>query len=960
MRKYTFLLTFIAALVLMAIPAEAKENYIIEVNGKKQPIVPVVQNKQVMLPLVKTAKALKLSVKYDSKKKNYTLSESGKTYVVYRNSDKVLINKKGSRLKGKILTIQQTDHISLESLAGLLSLNAKMDQAKHTIKINQKSFKPSVSPSKSAGIVPSKQNTQKPAVPTSHPSAVPAAGSTNQSSIPSALPEENLPAKSLPADGESKMTPGGGNASMPQGNNQSAGPIIQTRPSSFIGYKELERAQKRVQEVSWAKAYGSRILKESESILNEDLSVPVKAGGHTSWYVCKNGTQLQYQNGRHYCPADKQYYTGERYDAAWRTFQNNDLIQKTRLLAAAYALYGNEKNAEAVKKILMQYANVYPSFSTQEKGGKLYYQSLDEAVSAVDLATAYDLIYKSSALNDSDKRKIENQLLRPMADAIRKYPMGRSNWQAWHDAAIGVIGAAVQDKSFINEAVNGPLGFYYLMNNGVLDDGFWWEGSMAYHTYALAPLTILAQTALHWGYDLYSSPKLKRMFDIPLLYSYPNFVTPANNDGGKYGTSIIGYTSPRGYNDYEAAYAYYKDPNYGWLLNEKYKTLSRNGDFALFFGADHIEDGQREALQSYNLSSIGHAILRNPDNTEDQNYLLLDYGEFGGAHGHYDKLAIDYYGAGSMLAPDFGTPLYSHPLYKGWYKQTISHNTVTVDGVSQQASEGKMILFSSQPFFKHLYASANNVYENVTYERGIWMDDEYTLDWFYLKDPEKSHQYDWTLHGLGTYQTNLPLKQGSSLGTSGGYEQLKSIQTAPADKEWEGTWTLGENGLRISSIPFSTSQVSIAQAPGPSNEPEKLTTMLIQRKTEKEARFVTILQPFERPGKFKVTGEREGQNGVKLYTSKGIQHLYQNYQGLKNGQLAAAKGETSFDSSFDMEKNVKSAVNGSTVNLQVKDLGQFSRLDLAVYAPGAAKAAINNANAAFTKQGDFILIDYKK
>ncbi|MFY4777259.1 heparinase II/III domain-containing protein [Metabacillus sp. RGM 3146] len=958
MRKNTFLLTFITAFLLLALPAEAKENYIIEVNGKQQSLVPVIQNKIVMLPLVQTAKALKLSAKYDSRQKSYTLSGNGKTYAVYRNSDKVLINKKVSHLKGKVQTIQKIDRISLESLVGLFGLITKTDQAKHKIIINQKSYKPSVSPSKSAGIAPSKQSTQKTAVPASQPSAVSATGSNNQTTIPE-LSANNVPAGSLSSEGGPEIKTGGGNALMPQGKNQSPGPIIQ-RPSSFIGYNEMERAKRRIQDVSWAKAYGSQIQKKSKTILNEDMTAPAKAGGHTSWYVCKNGMQLQYQNGRHYCPSDKQYYSGEKYDAAWRTFKNNELIQNTRLLAESYALYGNEKDAEAAKNILIQYADAYPSFSTQEKGGKLYYQSLDEAVSAVDLATAYDLVYKSTNFSDKDKHKIESQLLRPMADAIRKYPMGRSNWQAWHDAAIGAIGAAVQDRALIDEAVNGPLGFYYLMNNGVLADGFWWEGSMAYHTYSLAPLTILAQTASHWGYDLYSSPKLKLMFDIPLLYSYPNFVMPANNDGGKYGTSLIGFTSPRGYNDYEAAYAYYKDPNYGWLLNEKYKTLSRNGDFALFFGADKIDDGEREALRSYNLSSIGHAILRNPDNTEDQNYLLLDYGEFGGAHGHYDKLAIDYYGAGSMLAPDFGTPIYSHPLYRSWYKQTISHNTVTVDGKSQQESAGKMILFSSQPFFKHLYAAANSVYNHVIYERGIWMDDDYTLDWFYLNDPNKSHQYDWTLHGLGTYQTNLPLRQAVSLGNSDGYEQLKSIKTASAENCWEGTWSLGENFLRVSSIPFSTSQVSIAQAPGPSNEPDKLTTMLIQRKTEKEAQIVTILQPFEGANKFKVTGEREGLNAVKIYTSKGIQHLYQNYQALKNGQLAAAKGETAINSAYDMKANVKSFLNGSSVNIQVKDLGQFSRLSLAFYAPGAAKAAINNSNVSFIKQGDFILIDYRK
>lgn len=968
MSKYTFLFVLTAVLLFAVLPAEAKGNYRVTVDGKVQDLVPVEQGKTVLLPLAEIGKSLNLSVAFDSRLKRYTMTGNGRVYILYRNSDRVIVKKRASRMREKLQLMNGTDMIPLQSLTGLMGLKTSSDPKKLVIDITQKSA-PGLSAApakqdvpKSAPILPASQ-VKKDALPASSPPAAPAKNE------PATIPAQNTPLNDQqpnPSSSPAAAIDFSGGGAMPANDNilyqapvLQEGPVIQARPNAFVGKGELERAKKRVQNVSWAKAYGNRLIKAADGLLIGDLSVPDKPAGHASWYVCKSGAQLQYQNGKHYCPADKQYYTGEKYDAAWRTFRDNELIQNTRLLAAAYALYDDKRYAEAVKGILLQFAKVYPSFPVQEKGGKLYYQSLDEAVSGTDLAASYDLIYSSGLLTADDKQKIENSLLRPMADSIRNYPMGRSNWQAWHDAAIGVIGAALQDKRLIDEAVSGPLGFTYLMKNGVLNDGFWWEGSMAYHTYALAPLTILAQTASHWGYDLYSNPRLKMMFDVPLLYSYPNFITPSNNDGGKYGTSMISFTSSRGYNDYEAAYAYYKDQNYGWLLNEKYKNLSRNGDFALFFGADQIEDGEREAMKSYNLSSIGQAILRNPDNTEDQNYLLLDYGEHGGAHGHYDKLEIDFYGAGSLLAPDFGTPQYSHPLYRGWYKQTISHNTVTVDGKSQNEAAGKMLLFSSQPYFKHLYAQANSAYDHVTYERGIWMDDEYTLDWFYLNDPSETHLYDWTLHGLGVYSSTLPFAPSPALSGGTGYEQLKAVMTASPAGGWEGMWKLGENGLRVYSIPFGESTVITASAPGPSNAPDKQTTMLMQRKQGKQTQFVTILQPFTSSGEQKVTGEREGEYGIKVFTSKGVQHLYQNYQNLEAGKIASFKGETRQNASYHIEQNVISAFSGKTVNVQVRDIEQFSHLAFSVYAPDAGALLVNGKPALFQKQDGFLIAEVK-
>ncbi|WP_164462237.1 alginate lyase family protein [Bacillus sp. FJAT-42376] len=737
-------------------------------------------------------------------------------------------------------------------------------------------------------------------------------------------------------------------------NTQTANP----RPHSFIGETELKTAKKRVANETWAKNYLKRLESESNSFLKLNQTIPKKAAGYASWYVCKDGTPLEYKNGRHYCPSDKQMYEGEKIEAGWLAYEHNERVRQIRILATAYSLNGNETYAEAAQNLLLQYADMYKDFPKQDKGGKWYYQSLDEAVSAVDLASGYDLLYSSPSFTEAEKKKIENDLFLPIAETLKQNPYSKSNWQAWHNAAIGMIGAATDRPELLKEAIYGKRGFYYLMDEAVLEDGFWWEGSMAYHTYALAPLSILAQTASHWGYDLYNDDKFKKMFDIPLLYSYPNFVQPANNDGGKYGSTITNYTSSRGYNDYELAYSKYKDSGYAWFLHTKYKNLSRTGDFALFFGSDSIEAAAEVPTKSLQLTSIGQAILRHPDSRERQSFVLMDYGEHGGSHGHYDKLNLDLYGAGTLLAPDFGTPGYTHPLYRGWYKQTISHNTVTVDGRSQSEAKGDMPIFSSEPNFKYMYGTANSAYSGVTYERSLWMEDEFILDWFLVSDESKSHQYDLALHGLGTYQTNVPLQPlDRPMGKGGGYDYFKNQKGAGGiESGWSSRWDQNGKGLRTYSIPFQPASVFSADGPGPSSSPNELTPVMIQRVNGHSAQFVTILQPYSNENAPAATGKRVGNHGVRADSSGGSYHFYQNYQQTEAGKLTAAKAHSKLGLDFNFDENTGTSLSAAgELKVILKNAEMLEKTTL-VFNKGSIKSvSVNGKKWRTATSGGYIM-----
>lgn len=87
---------------------------------------------------------------------------------------------------------------------------------------------------------------------------------------------------------------------------------------------------------------------------------------------------------------------------------------------------------------------------------------------------------------------------------------------------------------------------------------------------------------------------------------------------------------------------------------------------------------------SVNLPDTGWAIMRS-DWTRDARYLLFDYGNNEPWHCHRDGLGFSIYAFGEPLITDCGHGgSYDSDRSKLWYKETISNNLVTINGMSQR------------------------------------------------------------------------------------------------------------------------------------------------------------------------------------------------------------------------------------------------------------------------------------
>jgi hypothetical protein len=270
-----------------------------------------------------------------------------------------------------------------------------------------------------------------------------------------------------------------------------------------------------------------------------------------------------------------------------------DIAARLFTVARAHAFTGEPRYAEWVRDGLVAYADIYPGLAMTNRRCKLFTQSsLYEAIFAVAVAQAYDLVADSGALSDAERAHIEGDLLRPLVACFKVDDLANDpriedlhyrcyNFQAWHIAAVGLIGLAIGDADFVRYALDSPYGYRHLIAHDINDDGIFWERSVGYHRFVLNALLPLTEAMLHCGVDLYAlrvpcdrargegphyvtdtsdaDKSLRLMFEAPfyLMFGDTSYMGMGDSGSGPQGAEwvdLIGYHR-------------YRDAKLAWLLN---------------------------------------------------------------------------------------------------------------------------------------------------------------------------------------------------------------------------------------------------------------------------------------------------------------------------------------------------------------------------------------------------------
>ncbi|MDE2888467.1 MAG: heparinase II/III family protein [Gemmatimonadota bacterium] len=618
----------------------------------------------------------------------------------------------------------------------------------------------------------------------------------------------------------------------------------------------LERSRVRRSSPTFRDAY-RRLESEARAFLDEGLRPQDHPAGYYHNYFCPDhAVELAFDAdspNAHRCPKDGRVFSGEPYDSAWRWFVNNRLSGMAYRLALMWQLDADAAYLARCREILLAYAERYPGYPIERElpygWGKVANHSLDEAVWLIPIARAYDLVREF--LSARERTLIETDLLALAAEHIQGQKFHRiHNIECWHNAAMAAVGICLDDAGFQKMALEDRFGFHHQLQEGVLDDGMWWEGSSSYHFYTLAALIAHVQVSETTGARLHDDDRLRAMFRAPVSLAYPDFRLPATNDCWYFSSLLadVCHGVPPAASFYEVAYGWYNEPVYAGILERNYAEVPRTAVESLLYGEELPDSGGEFDTESAVLKPSGVAILRSRDAVEAQSCVLLKYGPHGGGHGHPDKLSISYYAHGFPVATDLGTPGYGVDLNETWYRQTLSHNTVTVNGRSQPPAEGRLVNLDLQRADGFEVVDARVAWERDPYagvgmRRVILWTDAYFWDLFHVVAPQEC-RLDWVCRYQADRQGHSGLSRRGTVALSGdGYAHVRQPVEYIPEETVSLQWGLSKGGAGVFLPEETGTRVVLGKAPlQPASETGDL---LIRSRTARETTFVALMHHWD-------------------------------------------------------------------------------------------------------------------
>ncbi|MBR2181619.1 MAG: heparinase II/III family protein, partial [Oscillospiraceae bacterium] len=329
--------------------------------------------------------------------------------------------------------------------------------------------------------------------------------------------------------------------------------------------------------------------------------------------------------------------------------------------------------------------------------------------------------------------------------------------------------------STTNGNTGGEILIKYVQN--VDRDGFGNEVGVGYNRIWTVDGLSVAEVLYRYGAEsdlnLFENPKYKKMYNTFIKETAGNGYTLQFGDSG--GTASAGLYSTAG----ETLRAYYMlgDPvlaqNYyytvGGKLDEVYIDMFTNNDGLKERIEEDIDKYGELKFKSENLTGFGLAMVRGGEfikgagaGKEHRYDTCMYYGITNISHAHRDMLhlGIDAYGFNFM--PDLGYPeaTSSDPNRLQWVNNTLSHNTVSVNGLKQTGiSGGNPLHFDDAGMVKVIDSEAKGVYEGTSiYRRTAVTIEEsaevaYTIDFFRVKGGDK-HTYSFHTQSYMGYSTD--------------------------------------------------------------------------------------------------------------------------------------------------------------------------------------------------------------
>ncbi|HMR50037.1 MAG TPA: hypothetical protein PKE40_12215 [Arachnia sp.] len=489
---------------------------------------------------------------------------------------------------------------------------------------------------------------------------------------------------------------------------------------------------------------------------------------------------------------------------------------------------GEPRFAEKTARFLREMVHPERGYFRTLKGGNQ--ELVHEGEFFASVSMAYDHIRDLGLLTGDEVERLHRSFRTFMAIAEREMLKGKvSNWQLCELQGAISCAAVLQDLERIDHFLDADGGVLDHLARGVLDDGWWFEASIGYNLLAMGIYLQLITCVDKWGFNL-------RDAQVPASYgrdsSLDDAVLPASDRIDGLSTEIWGPVTRNtrsvklladsltpffghdgvifGMNDavetrapayhllaprYDLAYRVYRNPAYLPLLH----SVSERD---VYYGVPELPPADPSSLEasrsSVSADVAGIAVLRSrtPGRAPGEQYQVsVKSGILGGAHGHYDRLALNSirrHGK-SFYNPENVWYSYHTFMYKFYVQNSITHNMATVDLKQQDPAQTTTLAFHSGERMQYLvqeittawchppyggwvvtpglgfaeqaaeegrtvallpageeppYSTRSGFTEPILQRRATVVTDDYVLLVDYLEG-EAEHQYDCLLHASG-------------------------------------------------------------------------------------------------------------------------------------------------------------------------------------------------------------------
>jgi hypothetical protein len=473
----------------------------------------------------------------------------------------------------------------------------------------------------------------------------------------------------------------------------------------------------------------------------------------------------------------------------------------------------DKKYADLVRDILFEYADMYPTLplhpkQKEQSPGKLFWQSLNEAVWLVYSIQGYDAV--KDALSQQARDRIESGVFVPMVSYLSdESPQTFNkihNHGTWAVAGVGMAGYALNKPQWVEKSLygldkSGKGGFMRQLDELFSPQGYYNEGPY-YQRYALMPFVLFAKAI-----DV--NEPARKIFEHrnQVLLKAINTTIELSYNGLFFG--INDAIKDKGIDTIELVHgvtiAYNKTREPGLLSIAKQQgqilltgdglevaqALDKNQAEVYPFVSKNFGDGVN--------GDEGALVVMRANQQAQHQTLVFKATSQGLGHGHFDKLHWMFYNAGEEIVYDYGAARFLNveAKYGGHYlpennsyaKQTIAHNTLVVDETSHFNGDTKVgnqfhpqVLFTENGSELQISsARMQNAYDNVEFTRTQALVNSqegfvFVVDLLDVK-AKGNHQYDVPVHFNGQFiDSNVSLEAQTTsqnmLGPKNGYQHL--------------------------------------------------------------------------------------------------------------------------------------------------------------------------------------------